>query len=452
MAILSSDPKPLLPPETRLESTCVALEDRKESRNLVRFVERWAELGRPSPRARLAQARAFYDLRLLDRATIRLRELTEHDDYAPDALKLLGQCFLMRGWPVKARQPLEQARKLAPDDIELEALLQSTEAAPSEPTDGSEESSDAEILRETAEYYLATGSFLKAQTLLERSRRIRPNNKRAADLLWGLAGDYSSKESLPELCMRWGPDIHLDELSDEAENTESITLSNVAGLDLEPPDASDSQAFPALFRNLDAPDPGAFDASEVTQASSIASIRQLQEGIAGASSEGPTTVENADDTQIAHVIRNHGDLPGPAEDTTGRVPGMPFSQLQSDFDPGLEEEDDDLIILTGKEDSGAHSAAAPGGLPLDPDPTTSEVIGQQVVDLLDRVRADMPSASEAPTQINDTETPDAEKKRKRKRRASGGMSLTWWFFVLGGVFMLGAFALAFLAIITAVTG
>lgn len=451
----------------------VALARRKEHRNLVRFVERWGEVGTPSESARMAQARALVELRLLDRATIRLKELANLERSRTEALKLLGRCYILRGWPAQAHGPLEEAAVRAPDDPEIQALRVAAAEPPVEPRDPPDDEADPERLCAAAESFLAAGAFLKAQRLLERSRRARPNNPRAIDLLWALGGDYSATEPLDELVRRWGPDMNLPEVADEAEHTESVTMSGLPVPDLDPHDPLDQHAFPALFRSITPAPASGEDADhteDLTQSSSIADLRSHFDN---ANPDAPTSLEDADDTQIVRVV--HNDLgaedtgviegviqragaraaavaaPGPLTDLTqpgerrATAPGP-----SSDLDLGLEAEDDDLIILTGRpEDLPREVAEFP---PLDPDPTTSDVEGR-VVDILELVRAEQRAApSPAPAPAVSLPPVDASKDRAKRKRRVQASGAGLWLIAIGGVLGLAGVSVLGLALLKLLVG
>ena len=56
-----------------------ALVERNDSRGVIQLVERWLEYGTVSQTARVAQARALLDLKLMDKAWVRLREAATAD-------------------------------------------------------------------------------------------------------------------------------------------------------------------------------------------------------------------------------------------------------------------------------------------------------------------------------------------------------------------------------------
>ncbi len=460
MAQMPTPRTDILPPPSRLDATVDALEARGDLRNLIRFVERWQELGEASNQARMAQARAFMRLRLMDKATIRLERLAETDGFERDALVLLARCFRLRGWPRKANAALQKALAVAPDDDEVMGMLEATTRDPIDFDEDDEKTGNPEKLVLVAEHHIATGAFLKAQSLIERARRIRPNNPHAADLLWGMAGDYQTQEAMGDLVAKWGPEVTFSDLPDDpdfTEHTESFTLSEA---DLGEPQ-SESKAFPTLFKGLDPvtesytgdidleTENDIFD--EKTQTAAVADLDELA-NFPDASPEAPTTVADSEDTQIAMVIRPSGpgaeltDIgargAGPPVDLDAHRPANPAS----DFDPGLEEEDDDLIILTGKErTTGEPAPKRTPAYPLELDPMTSDVSGK-VAEILEAVQRDRArEAQQEPATLALDPTPPAAPTRRRKRRAPARFSPTWWLFAIGAVLFATAmliFALA----------
>ncbi len=406
----------------------------------------------------MAQARAFVSLRLMDRATLRLEKLAEIDACERESLMLLAKCFLMRGWPKRAAAPLKRLLIHDPSDNTVIAMLEATTQEPMRPDSALETSDDPADLVGLAEEHIAAGEFLKAQKIIERARRIRPNNPHAADLLWGMAGDYKTEEPLNLLVEQWGPDTQtladLPEYADHTEHTESVSAVNLAR-NLDPPDPKDSKAFHRLFKGLDDLTESFTDtmSAEVTQTAAMANVHDLS-AFPESSPDAPTTINDGEDTQIAMVLRPEG--PSAELTEVGRRPnatpvglaplaGRPRRPV-SDFDPGLEEEDDDLIILTGRErtDNTAWSVGLGAGLPLDPDPTTSDVSGR-VAEILEQVERE--KAREA---LNELPPPNPKAPKKKKRRTPPTGTAAWWLFAIGAVLFASAmviFALAFLQFI-----
>ena len=94
---MSAPTSDILPPPSRLDAAARALEERRDWRNLIRFVERWQAYDEPSVEARMRQARAFMALYLTDRSTMRLERLAEHEPYEREAPLGLTRCHRLRG-------------------------------------------------------------------------------------------------------------------------------------------------------------------------------------------------------------------------------------------------------------------------------------------------------------------------------------------------------------------
>jgi hypothetical protein len=441
-----------------MEATVLFLASKGDQRNLIAFVERWAEIGEPTAPARLAEARAFVDLCMMDRAWIRLKELTEAQEGGLDALILTARMFIERGWPNRARKPLELALVEASEDPRVVDLCRRADLPPV-PVPESEPDSvtDLDTLLPLAERYLATGSFLKAQRVLERLKRQHPDHRRIADLLWALAGEFSlAAVPLHELVDRLGPDLsQLADLSEEAEHTESVARTTPHDpLDL--PEDEANRAFPSLFRTEPGGDadpeatprpPRDPDTDEVTQTAAMASMADLRrEGhpsdAAGRPRPRPDNgLGSVDgDTQIVRVIHRengseltalHGAMHVP-RDATGsetfdlaafrREMGMEAHSpgSNSDFDTALEREDDDVIILTRREpDRDAPEEQMNAGLELiEPDNTTSEV---------------RPSAfqTRTPTPLPAPPAPTpAPRAPSKRRRPAVPSSNPWWILIV----------------------
>ncbi len=308
-AILTPPPRPRIPPTPRLEQTALHLQARGDSRNLICFVERWAEVAEVTPRARFAQALAFLDLGLADRAWIRLQELGADGVAASPALAsqhvdvqlATARMFLARAWRDRARDTLEAVRGSIDDRrraafADLEALLA---APPAElPEVPPESETRAEVLLPLAQRLLLGGSFLNAQRVLERLRKLQPDLRRVDDLLWGVRGDFSGgRFTLASYVDRFGPDMPTisDHGQDEAEHTESFGRKG-ALLDVAEADGESSGGFPSLFRNLGQSSTRRDDTeeAEITQASHMVPLPTMP--APGKDDRG--------DTQIARVIHN----------------------------------------------------------------------------------------------------------------------------------------------------
>lgn len=371
-----------------LDESVATLAARGDHIGVVRIVEAWTTRGTPSPRARLSEARAFFHLRLMDRALNRTREVLEADPEQADALLLQAEIYLERGWPLKARKPLQTLRDQlvgGPSREDIDSFWVRAQADPVRP-----EAQAREIEREghparllgLAERFLATGSFLRATGILERLRRAEPDNARVKELLWSLAGDFGtggqSLDALVATLLPPRPNQAGDRPLDEPERTESFGLRGV-----EPdPETAESTNFPALFKyaprgaaggvSSSAPSDGSAageDRHEATQASGLASAAEMVRAPAegtdpGLSLHGELPSSDSNDTQILLVLRPGEDRPnqlhrkredggdgGLRETLNLRAwqasMGMSStSDLADAPDDLLEEEDENVVVMT----------------------------------------------------------------------------------------------------------
>jgi hypothetical protein len=453
-------------------------------RHLIGFVERWAEVGEPTPRARVAEIHAFLSLCLLDRAWIRLEGLPDDERIDPQALVAIGTGFLDHGWPARARRPFERALRDADDNSarEIRALLSRCEGAthppPGDPPDGA----DFATVLHHAERQLASGAPVKAQRILERLKRERPDHPRVDDLLWGLAGDFGmGRASLDELIEKFTPDpmAHLD-VTEEAEHTESVTREQLLATERAEAEEGNQRAFPSLFKptpglpepveptsSIDGPPPGDEDSGEITQSSSMASLTAMH---AAAAAPSPDDTMGGD-TQIVRVIRTDKGtelVPGgrsmhvpQQQEETGafdlaafrREMGMPSNPTMDVPPTDLEAEDDARIIM--KRPSAADPSDEPSGAGLEliePD-TTSEIRAGMAEELrrmseaptiVDRTPDPPPSAAKPAAKQARSATPSPA--RRRKSRA-GNSSSPWWLLALGLVLLLATGVLFLAAVV-----
>ena len=109
------------PPAVRFSQILRRLEQSGDSRGIIRLVERWLEHGGVTQAARMAEARAFMDLCLMDRAWVRLGEVSEADPDSIDAQLLTVRLYIERGWPGRARKMLERLYDVE-SDIETQLM------------------------------------------------------------------------------------------------------------------------------------------------------------------------------------------------------------------------------------------------------------------------------------------------------------------------------------------
>jgi hypothetical protein len=365
VAILTGDSSSNLPSPARLEAVALHLAGRGDHRALITLVETWAELAIPTVPVRLAEARSFVSLRMVDRAWVRLKDLVECAEPNVEALQIAAQMFLLRGWQNQARKVVQVGLERVPGDPMLEALaIQATESPPTIDDVTDDNAMSAELVR-VAEQHMARGAFVRARTLLERVRRRDPGHQRTGELLWAIRGEFASTETLASMCERWAPPMPTGPTPDEDgfEEPEHTVTARVE--DLRP--AAEDRSFPMLFRNLEGPpvDGETTEEEEELPTPEVTAIRSLAESGELDVSFSDLT-DHGEDTQIARVMRKGGilqpiDTPLHAkrlssEDASWsggfnladfrREMGVP--DLASDLQ-GPEDEDDSLVIRTGAE-------------------------------------------------------------------------------------------------------
>ncbi len=276
--------EPALPPVPVLQEAVDTLHARGDASAVVRVVEAWAARGEPSLRARLRQGVAFHRLRLLDRAMARALEVLKAEPRNVEALRLLAEVYLDRGWPSHARKPLATLRELG---AEVDTLWVRAHEEPARP-----EANAREIEREgdpgrtlaLAEAFLAAGSLLRARGILERLRRNDAGNRRVRELLWAMDGDFSlSPVELQMLVDDASPDAD----GDEVEHTETVIIDQRG-----PSEAPSTgpAAFATLFQGQRSRD-DLHEHTDVTQSSAIGALA------------GTPAAPTGGDTQIMLVIR-----------------------------------------------------------------------------------------------------------------------------------------------------
>jgi hypothetical protein len=363
-----------------------------DPRGVIRLVERWAELSELPREARLDEARAFLDLRLMDRAWVRLKELTEADGDDLEALQLIARLYVERGWPTRARRIIERLAGQGVENAELTELARRAEQPAVEPPSNARDleraGSPGQILT-LAEVFLATGSFLRARSLLERVRRLQPGNARAELLLWGIQGEFVRRgERLADLLRELDPPAQAPAAGedegedwDTAEHTDlgdgdpTLAEAETAELSLLPDDREDAP-FPSLFRRPAPPDLLGPDDEEATVSSVLAGMDELQNAPADAGTDpGGDFSTQGGDTQIMSILPGPGrgvaPVDGPIHQPRDGAPrglepldlkawqrsmGMPSLDSQIPLDQQdapsedfLEDEDQDVVVMTRRE-------------------------------------------------------------------------------------------------------
>lgn len=394
MSRSAGPPSPASPAPTRFVDDVVEYLRRKgDSRGLIMLVERWASVGQPSRSARLHQIRALLDLRLMDRAWVRIREAMEADPDDIEPVILAAEMFVARGWPVRARKILEEpCARFPKSEILRDWMLRARQPAREPPANARDierdGTPDQQIL--LAEEFLSTGSFLRARTLLERLKAQLPHNQRVDDLLWGLKGELDPSDlTLEALARKLAPELGTGLIGDEApEPSESVPLEDVTATRIENPDPDAKEPeFPALFRSFNPHLPVVDDETgEVTSKVKMASPEDLKSLSAVPDEAGELPMRH-EDTEIMMVIQGAG-VPVPADTPVhtrrpqdynlketldlaawrkhhGMAGGASDLGPESSKEDGyLEEEDENLVVVTRRE--AAPGAPATARAPAEP--------------------------------------------------------------------------------------
>lgn len=418
---------------------------------MITFVENWDQAGTPTHRARVAEVRAFLALCLTDRAWVRLRELEEAGEVDNTWRSLMAQMFILRGWPQRAQQPLQEALADDPEDEALLALQVQAGRPPARPEAAHADTPDFRKALTVAETFMAQNSLLRARTVLERLRRDFPDQPRVKDLLWALEGEFlGPKTDMATLATRFTPD--LSSLAEDAgDSTESFdrTDHGLIPTEIDEQVSAAPGSFPSLFRSVEAEDEG-FEHDEKTQSSSLAPMELgLDDEVSAPGSdlrgdtEILTVLHTEGQSSLARPDRIHKDsdldFDGGGFDLEAfrREMGMkpPSSDLGGPaLSGGLEAEDDDLIVLTRQEPRADEEVPEEelATLPLDP-PTVEQASEPEEIDLDPSTTVDIPAVRVA-------EPPEP----------SGTNSV--WLGVLLAVVVLGSLAMVVLLVLGLAAG
>lgn len=337
-ARLTATPAPF-PAGHRIEAVVAHLQALGDLRGVIGIVEAWAEVGEPSPAARIAAARAFIQLGMMDRAWARIEPLTEANVYAREALEVAARAFIGRGWPSQARKAVERALVESPEDRALADLWESAVEPPTDADPGAiaDDTDDDECIA-AATRLVAHGAQHRARVLVERVLHRTPGHRRAADLQWALAGEFlPSGIDLVAVVSRHETLTALPEISDEPEQTESRVSPDALRALLEEADPQGAAAFPNLFRGLPQVHPQPDDAGEVTSAGAVfhpAPVPDVEDD-----------PQPAEETQIRVVVDRAG-VAAPLDSLA------PFDLarfradmgVDSEFLPAVEREDEDVVV------------------------------------------------------------------------------------------------------------
>ncbi|MEC8425187.1 MAG: hypothetical protein VX000_15490, partial [Myxococcota bacterium] len=269
----------------------------------------------------------------------------------------------------RAAEPLERLDDLAPGHAGMDAL-RAAAAGPvvAPPSDAREieRSGDAARMLPLVEHYLATGSVLRAQSLLERLHRGGAGDEpRVAALLWGIRGEYlDGSDDLEQLVSSLGVAPDPEEWA-ARDHTESVAgpPGRVGGAHkVERPEGAQGRiSFPALFRQASNPEPARAEEDEVTVAAVMADRHELQDPPTHESLAGEMEGDgDPDSTQVLDIIGSHagqGGEPAPSRDPLRRP--LDLRSLQAlhpedgeASDTWADDADDDLVVLMRKEPLG----------------------------------------------------------------------------------------------------
>ncbi|MCB9688766.1 MAG: hypothetical protein H6735_27245 [Alphaproteobacteria bacterium] len=408
----------------------------------------------PTVAVRLAEARSLLELRAVDRAYNRIKDLVEVERPNVEALALATEIHLQRGWQGQAKRLATRGLEVGSSNALFEQLLQRASEPATEPDDSvgeNELSSVGELIR-LAEQHLCQGQTVRARTLLERVRRKVPDHRWAVDLLWAMEGDFATEATLADMCDRWGPDLlSLQDIGDEPEHTESarpVDLQQISEPD---------RGFSALFRGLAPKEEGeestARDA-EVTAVSSMAEVREMLDRADMSDKTDP----HAEDTQIMRVQPKAGGRgsPTPARPSrAGDVANIADLRPQAmasrpdvvrDVPMGGDDEDDSVVVLLRRDDSTGEDAN-----PNDISGLTEELEFEKAVSARRGLVEDAgwaATSADAPVRKVSSATPASVSRSSRPNPAPTlPTGWPWWVAV---ILALGAFGVVVLAILVLV--
>ena len=408
-----------IPPWGRLEEVALHLVETKQYQDAIVFVEAWSRQGAPTVPARLALCEAFMGLRLLDRAWTRLEDLVEHGQGPIGSIRLATRLFILRGWSKEAHHMASVGLERIPDDEMLTHLRTASMRPVLRPEDQPEPKTLAETIR-LAEAFMARGSFVKAQGLLERvRRRVQPKRVgRIEELLWAMAGDFSTNRSLQDLCENLGPEeepVHTERLS-----ADEVAVADPALLD----------GFRQLFRDLGDGD----EASDVDEPTSISRMAHTNDMRGTFESDPDDKTDGSESTEILRVVRRtNATIPS-------SVPSDPESESSPDYLAGTEYEDDNLVVMTRRQ---------PGTRTPPPPPPVQRVLAEREreEEALNQMRAELHRRARPTTP---RATPRATERRKQPDSQGWSpdpndedMDPVWPWLMAAVVVMLGSVALIF---------
>ncbi len=392
--LLTNNRSPRLPEDRQLERLVARLASVRSAVGVVRLVERWATVRPPTRMALLAEAKAFVDLRLMDRAWVRLRELSDADESDAEVLALTAEMFIARGWPARAARLVEKLQVLGVDAERLKRIEDSSSAPPLRPPSNARELERNGTLEQQialAETFLATGSVLRARGVLERLSRTHGAHPRVQQLLWGLRGEFTAgQQSLSGLVTELQTGLSSDGGWEASEPTASLDhadpetaeASKVLSGGWQPAPSERGGAFSSLFRmGNEAGDSSDDLEDDVTVAAVMASHEEMADPPTWEHSDPDGVIASSSgDTQIMQVIgsgenrrltpvtgevhtRSADQKRGPVDLRAWRaehgvvagntlLDAPTIDGLGAYDDEGfLEEEDEDVVVMTHKEEA-----------------------------------------------------------------------------------------------------
>ncbi len=349
-----------------LERASLELVRLGDNRGLITLVEQWCVTDVVPTPILISEVRALLDFKLMDRAWVRLRELSERIPDDLDVVCLTCEMFIGRGWPARAENLLKPMVSVGgyPEIVD-DLFLRSQRTAISPPRNSRDIERTGSVAERLAlaECFMATGAHLRARSVLERVLHDAAEGVgRAEELLWGLdAGFDNEKQSLLERARQITGEellggmgaINLDNL--QSEMTSEVTATG----DGEESSDSGDPSFPSLFRSVETDDEeeGVAEATKVTSLSSLLSEEPLDtmehtvgDGLDDAEDDG------FDDTRVMVVVSQasgDGDNPGVYDDSANKefdeFDAYDLDDSELGIGVGLEGEDADIIVLTNDE-------------------------------------------------------------------------------------------------------
>lgn|GEM_PF-5727133 len=421
-----------------------------DSRGLVALVEQWCATESVPSDILIYEVRALLDLKLMDRAWARLRDLSERTPDDCEILCLTSEMFIERGWPARAEKILKPLVSVGgyPDVVD-DLFLRSQASAiapPANSRDIERGGTDKERM-ELAECLLATGAHLRARSVLERIRQGGGDLvSRAEDLIWGLDSGFDNEnKSLLEMAseitgtvpLADSSVINLNDLAIERTSEVTVAVGSEESYDSADP------SFPSLFRTVDIDDEedGVAESTKVTSMSSLLDDEapETTEQTAGPGLDD--SWENSfEDTRVMVVVSQDQAAAGSSPNREGLASklGDEFTDFELDdsglgFEELLEGEDADLIVLTNEQQANlTHSKSLPDYQPMkvvEPGNPDRAVIAKEpeASEVQESPRPPKPKpaplASKPKKAPPEVRTPKSKPKKRKPAPVNGGLSV-----------------------------